>query len=281
MENLKYFIPKSVKEALTYRNDYDTQIVAGGTDLMAVNYSKSGLLPKFKTNLLFLSNLDELNYIKEDESTVYIGATCKYNSILNSPLVSKFLKDVISDLASPNIRNMATLAGNIANASPAGDGIIPLVLLDAKLRLSSLNNERFILVKDFIYGVRKIHLNKDEIISEIIIPKYNGITKYKKVGSRNAESISKVSLAIGYKIENKIVKDFKVAIGCVNIIPVRNKDIENKYIGLTIDEFKNKIEDILSDYAKIISPITDQRSTKEYKFKVTMNILRNFIESME
>lgn len=279
---VNHYIPSTLQEALEILSNNDCYILAGGTDLMVVKHRKSGLLPGFDKDVCYISNLKELQYItKDSEGTVHIGAGAKYVEIENSELVPELMKQIVRDTAATNIRNMATMAGNVGNASPAGDSIVGLYLLDAKVALVSVRGERTMDVKDYIFGVRKTRREKDELIKEIVIPKYDGKTYWKKVGSRAAESISKCTFAGGYKVEDNIVKDLRCSFGSVSITAVRREEIENEYKGLKIDEFKQKIPQIMDKFAKFITPISDQRSTKDYRFKVEMNILRKFLENIE
>ena len=279
---VKHFIPKNLKEALTILDKNDCYIMAGGTDLMVVKHQRSGLVPNFDKNVCYVANLKELQYIFEDEQGVHIGAGTKYVDILASEIVPELIKQIVEEIASPNIRNMATMAGNIANASPAGDSIVGLYLLDAQLELASVKGSRMMPVQDFIFGVRKIHREKNELIKEIFIPHHDDLNTYwKKVGSRAAESISKITFAGGYELEGNIVKDLRMAFGSVNITVVRNREIEEKYIGMTIEELHNNIDNIVNDMSKFIKPITDQRSTKEYRFKVATNILKDFLKCID
>ena len=174
---------------------------------------------------------------------------------------------------------MATLAGNIGNASPAGDSLVPLVLNDASVILSSVNGNREVLVKDFIQGVRKIDRKPNEMITEIIIKPQELNYFYRKVGARKAESITKVSFLGGYKIENNVIKDFRIAFGSVSIKVVRNLEVEKKYIGKNIKELNE--EEVIKDYAPLVTPITDQRSNKEYRHKVAMNLLKKFLQEIK
>ena len=279
---VKHFIPKNLKEALTILDKNDCYIMAGGTDLMVVKHQRSGLVPNFDKNVCYVANLKEIQYIFEDEQGVHIGAGTKYVDILASEIVPELIKQIVEEIASPNIRNMATMAGNIANASPAGDSIVGLYLLDAQLELASVKGSRIMPVQDFIFGVRKIHREKNELIKEIFIPHHDDLNTYwKKVGSRAAESISKITFAGGYELEGNIVKDLRMAFGSVNITVVRNREIEEKYIGMTIEELHNNIDNIVNDMSKFIKPITDQRSTKEYRFKVATNILKDFLKCID
>lgn len=279
---VEHFIPSTLSEALEVLSNHDCYIMAGGTDLMVIKHRRSGLLPNFDRDVCYISNLKELQYIKKDEDgTVRIGAGTKYVDIESSDLVPELMKEIVRETAAPNIRNMATMAGNIGNASPAGDSIVGLFLLDASVVLVSTRGERTMRVSEFIFGVRKTRREKDELIKEIVIPKYDGKTYWKKVGSRAAESISKCTFAGGYKASDGKLESLRLAFGSVSITAVRRPEFENEYIGMKIDEFKQKIPQILDKYANFITPISDQRSTKDYRFKVEMNILRKFLENIE
>ena len=279
---VKHYIPSTLKEALEVLDKHDCYIMAGGTDLMVVKHQRSGLIPNFDKDVCYISNLEELQYIFEDEKGVHIGAGTKFSDIEENELVPEILKQIIHELASPNIRNMATMAGNIANASPAGDSIVGLYLLDAELELVNINGSRMMPIKDFIFGVRKIHREKNELIKEIFIPHHDDLNTYwRKVGSRAAESISKITFAGGYEVENGKVKDLRMAFGSVSITCVRDRKTEEKYIGMSVEELHNHVEDVIKDMGKFVQPITDQRSTKEYRYKVAMNILKDFILTIE
>ena len=235
----------------------------------------------FDKDILYVANLKELDYIKEDKKNIYVGAETRYIEMLESPLIPKEFKQVISEIASPAIRNMATMAGNIANASPAGDTLVPLNLFNASVVLQSKTKKREVLVKDFILGVRKIDRHPDEMIVEIIIPKTDLKTNYTKVGSRKAESITKISFMGGYKVEDGIVKDLRIAFGSVSIKVVRSIEIEQKYTGISANELRARIDDIANEYDWLVKPITDQRSTKEYRKKVAFNLLRDFLKKVK
>ena len=279
---VNHHIPSTLQEALKILDKHDCYIMAGGTDLMVVKHQRSGIVPNFDKDVCYIANLEELQYIFEDEKGVHIGAGTKFSDIEVNELVPEILKQIIHELASPNIRNMATMAGNIANASPAGDSIVGLYLLDAELELVNIHSSRMVPIKDFIFGVRKIHRNQNELIKEIFIPHHDDLNTYwRKVGSRAAESISKITFAGGYEVENGKVKDLRMAFGSVSITVVRERKIEEKYIGMSIEELHNHVEDIIKDMSKFVQPITDQRSTKEYRYKVAMNILKDFILTIE
>lgn len=277
---IHYFVPSSLKEALKILNENDCYIFAGGTDLMVQKHLSSGLLPNFDKDVLFIMKINELNYIEKDnEGNIYIGATTRYNEIEASSLIPEIYKTVIKEIASPNIRNMATLAGNIGNASPAGDSLLPLILNDAEVVLSSISGERIIKVQDFILGVKKLDRKQNEIIKEIVIKPQELNYFYRKVGSRKAESITKVSFLGGYKIEKNRLVDFRVAFGSVSTKVVRNQEVENKYINKELKDID--IDSVVNDYTNLVTPITDQRSNREYRHKVAMNLLKKFLKEIK
>ena len=273
---IQHYIPSNLNEALEILSKHNCFILAGGTDLMVQKHVSTGVLPHFEKDILYVMDLKELDYVNLDsDKNIHIGASTRFIEIEESPLVPEIYKKVIREIASPNIRNMATMTGNIANASPAGDSIVPLVLNDADVVLVSANGERTVSVNDFILGVRKIDRKPDEMIKEIVLKPQELNYFYKKVGSRKAESITKVSFLGAYKIEDGIIKDFRVAFGSVAIKVARNTKVEKKYIGKSVKELK--VNQVVQDYAKLIAPITDQRSNKEYRHKVAMNLLKKFL----
>ena len=278
---IKHYIPNSLKEALETLSKSDCYIMSGGTDLMVQKHKSSGLLPNFDKDILYVANLKELDYIKEDKENIYVGAETRYIEMLKSPVIPDVFKSVIKEIASPAIRNMATMAGNIANASPAGDTIVPLNLFNARVKLQSAKNTREVLVKDFILGVRKIDRQPEEMITEIIIPKTDLEFSYTKVGSRKSESITKVSFMGGYKIEDGVVKDLRICFGSVATKVVRSPEIEEKYTDISVNELRARIDDIINEYDWIVTPITDQRSTREYRKKVAFNLLRKFLKTIK
>ena len=275
------YIPASKDDALNFLASHDAYIVAGGTDMMVLKRNAASLLPKFDKDVLYISNLKELNNIYEDKEYIHIGATATLDEIYNHPLTPKLLKQAIGEIASINIRHFATLPGNIANASPAGDTIVIDYLLDAVLKLESKKGVRLVKAEDFVLGIRKVDRHSDELITEIMFPhiKYDDGMWY-KVGSRKADSISKVSVAGIYSIKDGKVAKFALAFGSTAITVRRSHELEKEIEGLTQKELLDKCEEYVEKYSQIISPIDDQRSNKEYRLLVAKNITRKFIKQV-
>ena len=275
------YIPTSKQEALDILSKHDCYILAGGSDLMVVKKNVAGALPKFDKDVLYISHIEELKGIYKDEKGLHIKAGTTMDEVEHSPLVPSLLRKAISELASTNIRHFATLVGNIANASPAGDTIVVDVVLNAILKLESADGERFVKAEDFVQGVRKINRKPNELITEIIFPEvdYNGELWF-KVGSRKADSISKVMMAGIYKISGKTLENFAMVFGSVAIKPVRSHELENELKGMSLDDVKKNKNNIIEEYAKLIKPIDDQRSTAEYRLTVAKNMIGKFIDQI-
>ncbi|OOM14291.1 FAD binding domain-containing protein [Clostridium saccharobutylicum] len=272
------YSPSTFKEALKILNEKDVIIYAGGTDLMVRYKNISSLLPKFDKDLLYIENLKELKEINESSSEIRIGAACKLSYLLQSDCIPQILKQAIKNIASPAIRNMGTIGGNICNASPAGDTLPVLYALDAKVKITSINNSKETEIKEFILGPKKTILENNEILESIIIPKadFNKIY-YQKVGARKASAISKVSFVALAEIEKEEIKDLRIAIGSVGPSVVRVKEGEDALIEKNIKDINNLINHVQDIYSKKITPIDDQRSTANYRKNVALRLIKYFL----
>ncbi len=278
---VKAIIPTTLKETLEHLDSGNFRIVAGGTDMLVQHHNLSKLPINYKDDVIYIANLDELKGITEDEDSVYIGACETLEAIMEHPLTPQLLKETIHEMASPAIRHTGTLAGNIANASPAGDSLVPLYLMNAILEIQSFKGIRRIDIKEFIKGVRKIDLAKDELITRIIIDKLEFTKAYfKKVGPRLSDAISKLSFAGAVHIEEGLVMDLRFAFGAVNVTVVRRPEIEARFIATPVEEVRNSADEIVNLYQEYIRPIDDQRSNKEYRKQVSLNLLREFIQNI-
>ncbi|MBN2540859.1 MAG: FAD binding domain-containing protein [Bacilli bacterium] len=275
------YLPTTLKEALELLNEHNLRIVAGGTDMLVQHHNLKTLPIDFKQDVLYIANIPELQGITEDDEYIRIGACEPLESILEHPATPKLLKDTIIEMASPAIRHSGTLGGNIGNASPAGDSLVPLYLMNAALEIQSIEGTRTVDIKEFITGVRKIALKPNELITKIILDKVE-FTKaiFKKVGPRRSDAISKLSFAGAITIQDNKITDLRFAFGSVNITVVRHPEIECNYITKTVEELKQSVDDIVGAYQNFIRPIDDQRSNKAYRKQVSLNLLRDFIVTL-
>ena len=276
---VRVFMPQSLKEALRIRKEEKAIPFAGGTDLMVKRGRLRGLAPYFEKPVLFLHRVKELMGVKFEEGRVRIGALSTLSEILENRDIPLILKYAIAEIASPAIRNLATIGGNICNASPAGDTLPPLYVMNARVVLSSFTSEREMKIMDFIKGPGSTDLKEEELLKEIIIPvEFFNIVFYRKVGTRKANSLSKVSFAGVARLDDGIIKDIRISFGAVAPTPLRAPEVEEEIIGKNKVKIIAEIPDILEKYARIIRPIDDQRSTARYRKTISLKILEYFLK---
>jgi len=253
--------------------------LAGCTDFYV--YYKDGFI-KEDSILVDISEIKELKGIKEDRNSIVIGSLTTFTEIIDSRILNKHANVLVKaakTIGSKQIRNRATIGGNVANASPAGDSIPALFVLDSKLELVKGKRKRIVKVEEFFKGVKTTILENGEIIKSIIIPKKNfNKSVFNKIGPRNALSISKVSIAVNARVERKIIEDIAISFGSVYKTVVRCRESEEKLKRKKID--KGLIEEAKKLALNKISPITDFRSTGLYRFAVAGVLFERAIEEI-
>ena len=279
---VKSYIPKTYEEALDLLSKNELVIMAGGTDLMVKKRNWSGLAPKFDAGVLFVSQLDSLNYIRCENDKIHIGAAVTLEKLLDNETVPEILKKAIRLMASPGIRHTATLAGNIGNASPAGDSLPVLYILNAKIVLESIEGMNTVDISDFITGPGSRNMKSSEIIKEIIIDDVEfDYVMYEKVGGRKSDAISKVSFAGAASSEHGMITDIRLAFGAVAPTIYRDAQFENRFINTPAGDLRMMTDFIKEHYEPGINPISDQRSTAEYRTTCALNILGKFLVEAE
>ena len=263
------YAPASLQEALEIRAAREVVPYAGGTDLMVEN--------RKNVDYLFLNKVPELKQITVEGGYVRIGAAVTFTEALASPDVPQLMKEAVSRIAAPAIRNAGTFGGNLGNGSAKADSVLIEFAADAKLRIASLRGERIVDVDKFYLGRKKLDLAGDELIAEILLPA-DGLDQYyyEKVGGRNALAISRVSFAGIFGMEDGKITRISAAFGAVADTVLRYKDIEAMLIGKTIEEAKALKADYLKAYADRMV-LTRGRVSAEYRKNVCMNLLGDFL----
>jgi xanthine dehydrogenase FAD-binding subunit len=279
MNNL--LIPTTLAQMWSMHADYPSSLVySGGTDLL-VGMDE---VTRSKEKLICLERIAELYQIEHSESCTRMGAGAKLNRLLHEEEIRfrfPILVQAIASLASPAIRNMATMGGNICTASPAGDTLPSLYVLEAELELMSCSTIRKIPIQDFIYGPGKVALNSGEIVSAIIL-KYDpnwSIQHYEKVGRRNAMACSVASLAALIRLEEDYIQSIRLAWGSLGPSIVRSHAIEEQLIGLKLS--RENLISIFPMVQKAIAPIADIRASEQYRRLLGNRLLfrlLNFVE---
>ncbi|MDA3833662.1 MAG: FAD binding domain-containing protein [Spirochaetales bacterium] len=271
------FRPETLQEALLIREKKGAVPFLGGTDLMVRYRSPAGVLPQFPWPILYLSQLKELHVLEEHTDILKIGAGVTLTEMEHSALVPSLLRTAVSQMAAPALRNIGTLAGNICNASPAGDTICALYVLEASVELVSAASSRILPIEEFISGPGKTVLSPDEILVSVRIPIKSFTTAYyRKVGTRRANALSKLSFCGLAEVKNGRIDDLRIAFGAVGPTVVRSAETEKKLIGCARTDIDAAADQIYEDYTALIQPIDDQRSTAVYRKQVALNLLRQF-----
>lgn len=274
------YMPASVTEALTIKKKERERAlwVAGGTDIMPAGQTAPVMI--------YLQGLHDLSNVTKSGAVLRIGAGCTYTQLIHDERVPQVLRDAMRSIAAPAIRNAGTLVGNICRASPAGDTLPVLYVLEAAVVAGHLTDagvmdKRRIDIDDFIQGNRRTALAPDEIVLAVEIPcrSYENMTKMQscKVGGRKAQAIAKLSFAGICRVEENVLCEIRLAFGAVGLTVVRSRELEAKMRGLTLAELAAKKNEILKEYAALLQPIDDQRSTAAYRRQVCLNLLEDFL----
>jgi carbon-monoxide dehydrogenase medium subunit len=252
--------------------------LAGGTDLIVLR--RDGLVPD--STWIDIGDIARLKGIKETRKEIAIGAGTTFARIAKDPLIAKYapaLKAAALTIGSPQIRNRATIGGNIANASPAADSLPVLYAQNASLVLGNGNDRRSCSIEDFFTGFKRTGLKRRELILHITLPKVEGLKgAFQKLGPRKALAISKISLALCARISARRISTIGIGLGAVGITVLRAKRTEAFLKG------KELSGDIIARASRIIleesSPIDDFRSTASYRRTMTGVLLKRILKNL-
>jgi xanthine dehydrogenase FAD-binding subunit len=278
----KAYRPRSLEEALEVRRTRRVLPFAGGTDLMAAHRRGPGLLPDLPLPLLFLGQLVELTEIRPEAGGINIGAACTLASLLQHPAPPAPFKAALAEMASPALRNVATLGGNICNASPAGDTLPFLYAAGAELELAGGARKRRLPIGEFILGPGRTALAEDELLVSILVPELRfDAWLYRKVGTRRANALSKLSfLGLARRGEKGRIEDFRCAFGAVAATVVRSAGLEENLVGRSPAQVTALLPRLRAEVASLLSPIDDQRSTAAYRRAVALDLLEHFTRTL-
>jgi len=270
--------PRKLSEALTALAGEPGiwQPFAGGTDLMVL--LEAGRLAH--KNYLNIWNLAELRGIEVSAEHVTLGALTTYTEVQSHPVLREefpMLCQAASETGGLAIQNRGTLGGNIANASPAADSPPALLAYDAELELSSVHGARWVPYQGFHTGYKQMIMRADELLIRIRLPRVSRPLHhyYRKVGTRKAQAISKVCFAATARIHENKVDDVRIVLGSVAPVPLRCVKTEESLRGVSLD--RNSIDRARAELSGEIVPIDDIRSTKDYRLKVSLNLLEDFL----
>lgn len=267
---IKSYIPKNIDELFNCLAEMtpNSKIVAGSTDL-GIRLQKGGLSPDA---LLYMGSIKETRDIVEYDKYVEIGAYVTHTELEKSPIICKYftaISDAAKDVGSLQIRNNGTIGGNIANASPAGDLLPVLFMLDATVVVATKNKElKDIKISEFILGPGKTVLEPGEAVVKFRINKIDDfISAFIKLGSRKKLTISRIGCTIGITFKESTIDDIKIYIGAISLTPVQLKKAEEYLKNENIMELFNiqVKKDISNFMSSLIYEITPEKFDRDYK----------------
>lgn len=267
--------PLDLDRALSLLAGDQWSILSGGTDF----YPALGDRPP-SGNIMDISGLEGLRSIRNNGAHWEFGALVTWTDIVKFELPAAFygLKLAALEIGSVQIQNRATLAGNICNASPAADGVPPLLTLDAKIRLSSHSGVRELPLSEFVTGNRKTELRSDELVTAILIPDQSaqGKSAFRKLGARKYLVISIAMVAVRIRLEeDNTITEIAVSAGSCSLVAQRFSQLETFLTGRKLTPETVTLID--ANYLENLSPIDDVRATSHYRMEAVLQLIRRTI----
>jgi carbon-monoxide dehydrogenase medium subunit len=268
-EPFEFYQPASLQEAsrLLRENGPGGRFLAGGTDLV-IAMKEKGMVPRYIVDLKRISGLSGIR--EQGDGSITIGALTTMREIETSPLITKkypFLSQSAAEVGSIQIRNRATVGGNMANATPSADVAPALIALNATAKIVSANGERTVTLEEFFRGPGQTVMTSDEILTELTIPKTGPrlVGEYIKFSPREMMDLAYVGVAVAYNLgdQDKKCDGARIVLGAVAPTPLRAKRAEAALEGQTLTEaLAEKAGQIAAEEAK---PISDVRSSADYR----------------
>ena len=284
MNRFDYYEPKTIKEAckLCFNLGNKASLLAGGTDLIP-RLKQKLIKPKAVINLKKIKGLD---FVKTyGKSGLSLGTLTHIADIAVHPLLQKrfpVLCVAARSIGSTQVRNLATLGGNLCNASPSADMVPGLLVLDARVKVVGPSGNREIPLEELFAGPGKMNLSKGEILTEVRSPFPSAHTRqiYLKHSIRRAMDIALVGVAVALSFDNrtKVCSKARVAFGAVAPTPVRAKKTEGKLVGKKIEEFS--LESVGETAAEEVTPISDVRGSANYRREMVKELTMEAIRRL-
>lgn len=275
---MQYFRPHALTEALSVLDGGIVRIAAGCTDLFAATSSRDLPGP-----VLDVTGVEGLRGITRTDAHIRIGAATTWTDILRADLPASFdgLKKAAREIGSVQIQNVATIAGNICNASPAADSLPPLLTLDASVELTSSSGTRILGLADFVSGARTTSRAPSELVTALLIP-HNataGRSTFLKLGARKYLVISIAMVAARLETVDSIVAECAVSVGACSAVAVRLAGVEAALAGRHADA--HLADRITPDLVgRHLSPIDDVRGDVAYRTAAATELVRRAIAEL-
>jgi len=272
-----YFRPRTLEEAVHTLANHGGTILSGGTDFFPSLGERPAPSP-----LVDISGVADLRGISVGDDSVRIGGRTTWTDVIRTPLPRCFdaLKSAAREVGSVQIQNRGTVAGNLCNASPAADGVPPLLALDAQVELFSIAGVRRLSLGEFIVGNRRTMRRADEMLSAVIVPREleDAHSAFLKLGARRYLVISIAMVAAVVKTDSRgRIAKARVGVGSCSVAARRLVDLERDLVGVTtVPGWTSRVS---PKHLRDLSPIDDMRATAEYRTDAALTLVRRALEA--
>jgi CO/xanthine dehydrogenase FAD-binding subunit len=277
-----YIKPRTLDEAMALLAAGEARILSGGTDFYPALGDRVVHGP-----VVDVSGLGGLRGVSSDAGHFRIGGLTTWSEIVRTPLPHCFdaLKSAAREVGGVQIQNRGTVAGNLCNASPAADGVPPLLALDAEVELVSKVGGRRMPLADFIVGNRKTQRKSDELLTAVLVPRAleNAASTFVKLGARRylVISISMVAVVVRVSDDERIVDrrilEARVAVGSCSAVARRLRALEGELVGASVRDGLGAV--VRPDHLAPLSPIDDVRATAEYRMDASLRLVQRALNS--
>jgi CO/xanthine dehydrogenase FAD-binding subunit len=273
-----YLCPRTVEEALAHLEGVQCAVVAGGTDFYPALREGPA-----RGRVLDISGISGARGVLEQDARYRIGPLTTWTDLLRTPLPPCFdgLKAAARTVGGVQIQNVATLAGNLCNASPAADGVPPLLALDAAVELRSVAGRRTLPLADFIVGNRRTQRRADELLTAVLVPKPTGPARstFLKLGARRYLVISIAMVAALLEDDGQgRVRTARVAVGACSEVARRLPELERALQGHTLGPALGEVP--AAEHLAPLRPIDDVRGTAGYRWDVALTLVRRALREL-
>lgn len=274
---MAYHRPTDLQQAYDILANRDVQILAGGTDVFP---AQTGA--QLHGEVLDLGAIPKLRGIEQADEGWRIGATTTWSDLAQAQLPPAFnaLQQAAREVGSLQIQNSATIAGNLCNASPAADGVPPLLVLDANVEIRSKDELRRIPLSEFITGVRQTILEPHEIVTAIHIPQsaVQGASAFHKLGARKYLVISICMVAARLEMANGVIQNAAVSVGSCSPMARRLPELERALIGCNYDDPARWHAVLEQQVHTLLTPIADIRADESYRRTAAVELINRTIQ---
>jgi CO/xanthine dehydrogenase FAD-binding subunit len=271
-----YVKPRTLDEAMALLAAGEARILSGGTDFYPALGDRVVRGP-----VVDLSGLGELRGVSSDAGYFRIGGLTTWSEIIRTPLPRCFdaLKSAAREVGGVQIQNRGTLAGNLCNASPAADGVPPLLALDAEVELVSRVGARRMPLADFIVGNRKTQRKADELLTVVLVPRAleDAASTFLKLGTRRYLVISISMVAVVVQVRDGRVLQARVAVGSCSAVARRLRALEAELVGASVRGGLGVV--VKPEHLAPLSPIDDVRATAEYRIDASLRLVQRALNS--